>query len=44
VRARTTPDLEDLIQRLREKAEVYTTTTVVLSVPFEGRPLRPPPT
>jgi Lrp/AsnC family leucine-responsive transcriptional regulator len=47
VRARTTSDLEDLIQRLREKAEVNTTTTVVLSVPFEGRPLRPstvPPT
>ena len=42
VRARTTSDLEDLIQRLREKAEVNTTTTVVLSVPFEGRPLRPP--
>jgi Lrp/AsnC family leucine-responsive transcriptional regulator len=41
VRARTTSDLEDLIQRLREKAEVNTTTTVVLSVPFEGRPLRP---
>ena len=44
VRARTTTDLEDLIQRLREKAEVNTTTTVVLSVPFEGRPLRAPPT
>ncbi len=42
VRARTTSDLEGLIQRLREKAEVNTTTTVVLSVPFEGRPLRPP--
>lgn len=41
VRTRTTGDLESLIQRLREKAEVHTRTTVVLSVPFEGRPLSP---
>jgi hypothetical protein len=41
---RTTTALEDLIRTLREKAEVNTTTTVVLSVPFEGRPLRPGPT
>ena len=40
VRVRATADLEDLIQRLREKAEVHTRTTVVLSVPFEGRPLK----
>jgi Lrp/AsnC family transcriptional regulator, leucine-responsive regulatory protein len=43
VRVRTTTALEDLIRTLREKAEVNTTTTVVLSVPFEGRPLRPGP-
>ena len=38
VRTRTTGDLEDLIRRLREKAEVATRTTVVLSTPFEHRP------
>jgi Lrp/AsnC family leucine-responsive transcriptional regulator len=41
VRTRTTGDLESLIRRLREKAQVNTRTTVVLSVPFEGRPLSP---
>ena len=41
VRVRTTGELEDLIRRLREKAEVHTRTTVVLSIPFEGRPLKP---
>jgi Lrp/AsnC family transcriptional regulator, leucine-responsive regulatory protein len=41
VRTRTTEDLEDLLRRLREKAGVQTRTTVVLSVPFEGRPLHP---
>ncbi|HZD78747.1 MAG TPA: Lrp/AsnC ligand binding domain-containing protein, partial [Actinomycetota bacterium] len=41
VRTGTTTDLEDLIRRLREKGEVQTRTTVVLSVPFEDRPLRP---
>lgn len=39
VRTRTTEDLEDLLQRLREKAGVQTRTTVVLSIPFEGRSL-----
>ena len=39
VKTRTTSDLESLIQRLREKAEVHTRTTVVLSVPFEDRPV-----
>lgn len=39
VRTRTTADLEDLLQRLREAAEVHTRTTVVLSIPFEGRPV-----
>ncbi len=41
VRTRSTGDLEDLLRRLREKAGVQTRTTVVLSIPFEGRPLRP---
>ncbi len=41
VRTRTTGDLEDLIRRLREKGEVQTRTTIVLSIPFEGRPLTP---
>lgn len=41
VRTRTPAGLEDLIRRLREKGEVQTRTTVVLSIPFEGRPLRP---
>ena len=27
---------------VREKAEDTTRTTIVLSIPFEGRPLRPP--
>jgi Lrp/AsnC family leucine-responsive transcriptional regulator len=41
VRTRTTGELENLLQRLRETGEVQTQTTVVLSIPFEGRPLRP---
>ncbi len=41
VRTRTTSDLEDLLRRLREKAGVQTRTTVVLSTPFENRPLAP---
>jgi len=40
VRTRTTGELEDLIRRLREKTGVATRTTVVLSIPFEDRPLR----
>ena len=40
VRTGTTIDLEDLLRRLREKGGVSTRTTVVLSIPFEGRPLR----
>lgn len=39
VRTKTTRDLEELIRRLREKGEVQTRTTIVLSIPFEGRPL-----
>jgi Lrp/AsnC family leucine-responsive transcriptional regulator len=41
VRAGTPERLEDLIRRLREKVGVQTRTTVVLSIPFERRPLRP---
>ncbi len=41
VRTRTTSHLEELIRRLREKGGVQTRTTVVLSIPFEGRPLLP---
>jgi Lrp/AsnC family leucine-responsive transcriptional regulator len=38
VRTRTTTELEDFLHRLREKAEVHSRTTVVLSTPFEHRP------
>ncbi len=38
VRTRTTTELEDFLRRLREKAEVHSRTTVVLSTPFEHRP------
>ena len=41
VRTHSTSDLEELIRRLREKAEVATRTTIVLSIPYEGRPVRP---
>lgn len=41
VRTRTTERLEDLIRRLRERGGVQTRTTVVLSIPFENRPLVP---
>jgi Lrp/AsnC family leucine-responsive transcriptional regulator len=41
VRTRTTSGLEDLLRRIREKAGVQTRTTVVLSIPFEDRPLAP---
>jgi Lrp/AsnC family transcriptional regulator, leucine-responsive regulatory protein len=37
VRVRTTGDLEGFLQRLREKAQVQTRTTIVLSTPFEHR-------
>jgi Lrp/AsnC family transcriptional regulator, leucine-responsive regulatory protein len=39
VRTGTTSDLEDLLRRFREKAGVHTRTTVVLSTPFENRPI-----
>ena len=41
VRTRTTADLEEFLRRLREKAGVQTRTTIVLSTPFEHRPLVP---
>jgi Lrp/AsnC family leucine-responsive transcriptional regulator len=41
VRTRTTADLEGFLGRLREEAGVQTRTTVVLSIPFEGRPVTP---
>jgi Lrp/AsnC family leucine-responsive transcriptional regulator len=40
VRTKTTGELEDLIRRLRENGGVTTKTTIALSIPFEGRPLR----
>lgn len=43
VRTKSTGDLEDLIRRLRENAGVATRTTIALSIPFEGRPLRTKP-
>jgi Lrp/AsnC family leucine-responsive transcriptional regulator len=41
VRTRSPAHLEELIRRLREKAGVNTRTTMVLSIPFEDRPLEP---
>jgi Lrp/AsnC family leucine-responsive transcriptional regulator len=41
VRTRTTSHLEDLIRRLRERGGVQTRTTIVLSIPFEGRSVAP---
>ena len=41
VRTRSPAHLEELIRRLREKTGVNTQTTVVLSIPFEDRPLEP---
>ena len=39
VRSPTTTDLEDLLDALRNKLEVTTSTTIVLSTPFEHRPI-----
>src|SRR5439155_23683676 len=39
VRTHTTAELADLLQRIREKANVQTRTTIVLSTPFEHRPV-----
>lgn len=39
VRAPTTKDLEELLDGLRAKLEVITRSTIVLSTPFERRPI-----
>ena len=39
VRAPSTKELEELLDGLRAKLEVTTRATIVLSVPFERRPL-----
>ncbi len=41
VRVATPLDLEDLLARIRAAANVSTRTTMVLSTPYEGRPVRP---
>lgn len=41
VRAPSTKDLEELLDGLRAKLEVTTRATIVLSTPFEGRPVAP---
>ncbi|GAA1793651.1 Lrp/AsnC family transcriptional regulator [Luedemannella flava] len=40
VRVGTPADLERLLQKIRQAANVTTRTTVVLSTPYEGRPPR----
>lgn len=39
VRVRTPADLEALLARIRSEANVSTRTTIVLSTPYESRPL-----
>jgi Lrp/AsnC family leucine-responsive transcriptional regulator len=39
VRVATPTDLEDLLGRIRTAANVSTRTTIVLSTPYEGRPV-----
>jgi Lrp/AsnC family leucine-responsive transcriptional regulator len=39
VRVSTPTDLEDLLARIRAAANVSTRTTIVLSTPYEGRPI-----
>jgi Lrp/AsnC family transcriptional regulator, leucine-responsive regulatory protein len=39
VRVATPADLEDLLARIRSAANVSTRTTIVLSTPYEGRPV-----
>lgn len=41
VRAPSTHALEAMVDALRSKLEVTTRTTIVLSTPFEGRPVAP---
>jgi Lrp/AsnC family leucine-responsive transcriptional regulator len=40
VRVRTPSDLEALLARIRAEANVTTRTTIVLSTPYESRPLQ----
>jgi len=40
VRVRTPADLEALLARIRADANVSTRTTIVLSTPYESRPLQ----
>lgn len=40
VRVATPHDLEDLLARIRSAANVSTRTTIVLSTPYENRPVR----
>ncbi len=39
IRVATPADLEDLLARIRSAANVATRTTIVLSTPYEGRPV-----
>jgi Lrp/AsnC family leucine-responsive transcriptional regulator len=39
VRVATPGDLEDLLARIRAAANVSTRTTIVLSTPYENRPV-----
>ena len=39
IRVATPSDLEDLLARIRAAANVSTHTTIVLSTPYEGRPV-----
>ena len=39
VRVAKPSDLEDLLARVRAAANVSTRTTIVLSTPYEGRPV-----
>jgi Lrp/AsnC family leucine-responsive transcriptional regulator len=43
VRAPSTTALEELLDALRAKLEVTTRSTIVLSIPFESRPVIPAP-
>jgi Lrp/AsnC family leucine-responsive transcriptional regulator len=42
VRVSTPTGLESLLARIRAEAQVSTRTTVVLSTPYEARPIAPP--
>jgi Lrp/AsnC family leucine-responsive transcriptional regulator len=39
IRVATPGDLEDLLARIRSAANVSTRTTIVLSTPYENRPV-----